>query len=116
MGDVALPVSHLAGLNRGVVADLTCQVADHIFSGFLNTLLDGASCNGCHCHVRGDLLTVVNKQKRTRSDFDLLWLTTSIGLNREREVHIGLLCIHTMGCAVRTNSRFRAKFNGAFQF
>ena len=116
MRDVALPVSHLAGLNSGVVADLTCQVADHIFGGFLNALHYGTSRNCCHCHVRGDLLTVVNKQKRTSGDFDLLWLTTSVGLDREREVHIGLLCIHTMGCAIRTNPRFRAKFNGAFQF
>ena len=114
MSDVALPVSHLTRLNRGVVADLTSQVADHIFGGFLNALHYGTSRNCCHRHVRGDLLTVVNKQKRTRGDVDLLWFTTSIGLNREREVPIGLLCIHTMGCAVRTNSRFRAKFNGSF--
>ncbi|CAI8308060.1 MAG: Uncharacterised protein [Synechococcus sp. MIT S9220] len=104
MRDVALAVGDFPGLNRGVVADLSSQITDHVLGGLLNALLDCTSSDLSDGHVRGDLLAVVHKQQRTAGDLDLLSLALAGGIDGELEISFSLLGVDPMGGAVRTHA------------
>ena len=114
--DVALPVSDLTGLNRLLVAHLTRQVTDHIFSGLFNALLDCDGSNLSNGDIALNLLVVVNKQQRAVGDVDFLSFALAGRLDGEGEINLSLLCVDTMWRAVGANPCLAAEFNGASKF
>ena len=112
-GDVALAVGDLTGLDRLLVAHLASQVADHVLGGLLHTLLDRTSGDLRHGDVGIDVSTVVDEQQGAVGDLDLLGLALAGRLDREVEINLSLLGVHTVGSAVRTHTRLAAELDGA---
>jgi len=115
VGDVALPVGDLAGLDHVLKAHLTGQVADHVLGGLLDALLDLCARGDLGEHrIGGDAVAVVDEQDRTGGDVELVGLALAARLHGQHEVGFGQVGLHPVRRAVGTQAGLGAELDHAF--